>query len=193
MKKSIRNKIKNEFKDCILRTIDRVKNSKGDYRPFHSRLLGGEILMKSIFERSFSTSFGQKVIETISNIIASGNNKTTDIKNQKKTVCKISKDTIFSIDEHLRFLREGKTSKAKWSIDLKSIKSSTKGIVEVRVISDLWFVRNGIEYFFSIKTVKPNIDQTEKVKRDMLLLKMFNQKYQPFFALPYNPYGEKKK
>ena len=56
----------------------------------------------------------------------------------------------------------------------------------------MWFVRNGVEYFFSIKTVKPNIDQTEKAKKDILTLKVFNNKYCPFFALPYNPYGENK-
>ena len=83
--------------------------------------------------------------------------------------------------------------KPGWESDINSITRSTENIEDVRITSDLWFERNGIEYFFSIKTVKPNIDQTEIAKKDMLILKLFNQNYRPFFALPYNPYGERQK
>ena len=46
---------------------------------------------------------------------------------------------------------------------------------------------------FSNKTVKNNIDKTEIAKRNMLLLKAHDPKYEPYFALYYNPGGEEKK
>jgi len=41
-------------------------------------------------------------------------------------------------------------------------------IVEHRIISDLWWFKDGINHYMSIKTVKPNIDQTAVAKQDLL-------------------------
>lgn len=46
----------------------------------------------------------------------------------------------------------------------------------IRIISDLWWQKDGINNYISLKTVKPNIDQTAVAKEDC----------------PYNPYGENK-
>jgi len=62
----------------------------------------------------------------------------------------------------------------------------------VRVISDLYLKKKVQEIFISIKTVKPNLDQTEIVKKDMLLLKAHNPNYQTYFGLFYNPGGEER-
>ncbi|MEM8528576.1 MAG: TdeIII family type II restriction endonuclease, partial [Bacteroidota bacterium] len=48
------------------------------------------------------------------------------------------------------------------------------------------------EIFISIKTVKPNLDQTEIAKKDMLLLKAHNPNYQTYFSLFYNPGGKER-
>lgn len=42
----------------------------------------------------------------------------------------------------------------------------------------------------SIKTVKPNIDQTTKAKQDLLRLYFAETTCKPYFGLYYNPYGE---
>lgn len=52
--------------------------------------------------------------------------------------------------------------------------------------------KNGIDHFASLKTVKPNIDQTEVAKRDCLLLSAAIPGCKAYFGLPYNPYGENK-
>lgn len=44
----------------------------------------------------------------------------------------------------------------------------------------------------SIKTVKPNIDQTAEVKRDLLKLKLADPTANVYYGLYYNPYGENK-
>ena len=62
---------------------------------------------------------------------------------------------------------------------------------EVSVVSDLYIARtNGSEEYYSFKTVKPNLDQTEIAKKDMLLLLAGNSDRKVFFALPFNPAGE---
>jgi len=67
-----------------------------------------------------------------------------------------------------------------------------EGETDMRVISDLWFVKNNIDHYLSIKTVKPNIDQTAEAKRDLLKLKLFKPKAKVYYGLYYNPYGENK-
>jgi hypothetical protein len=42
----------------------------------------------------------------------------------------------------------------------------------------------------SIKTVKPNIDQTAVAKQDLLRLKLAERECRVYFGLYYNPYGE---
>ncbi len=59
-----------------------------------------------------------------------------------------------------------------------------------RVISDLWWSRDGVENFLSIKTVKPNLDQTAEAKRDLLKLAAEDPNRNVYFGLYYNPYGE---
>ena len=63
----------------------------------------------------------------------------------------------------------------------------------MRVISDLWWEKDGINNYMSIKTVKPNIDQTAEAKRDLLKLKLADPKANVYYGLYYNPYGEHKK
>lgn len=63
---------------------------------------------------------------------------------------------------------------------------------EIRVISDLWWKKGGIDHFISLKTVKPNIDQTAVAKEDCLHLSAAIPGCRTNFGLPYNPYGERR-
>jgi hypothetical protein len=192
--------IKDELLRSVVQTIYRVKatlekerNDTSIGNPFTKRLLHDDIVIPAKFERSFSTSFGQRTIEMISRLIAISHNGTTEAENQKHTTFKMSEETMNSIGEHLKDLEEGKLGrKVCWKDDLKSIKKSKNKIKEYKIISDLWFKRDNIDYFFSIKTVKPNIDQTSIAKSHVLSLKLAYPKSRAFFALPYNPYGDKK-
>ena len=60
------------------------------------------------------------------------------------------------------------------------------------MISDLWWQKDGVDNYISLKTVKPNIDQTAVAKEDCLHLKIANPNCNAYFGLPYNPYGEDK-
>lgn len=54
----------------------------------------------------------------------------------------------------------------------------------------MWWNKDGIDNYMSIKTVKPNIDQTAVAKQDCLHLVMANPNCNAYFGLPYNPFGE---
>ena len=57
--------IADEFRNCVNGTIERVTHNEQTYRPFHTALLSEDVIFWSAFERSFSTSFGQRVIEEL--------------------------------------------------------------------------------------------------------------------------------
>jgi hypothetical protein len=192
MKKATFNKVRDELLDCVVRTIERIKESEEGHRPFHGNLLSEQIIKFSAFERSFSTSLGQSFFEKISKLIAIDVDGTSAVEKQKITRVNLSQSCINQIEEHIKALRENTLGRApSWEKDISNlINTGTKN--EHRIISDLWFKRNGVEHFFSIKTVKPNLDQTSEAKRDMLKLFASNNSFKVYFALTYNPFGEKR-
>lgn len=196
MNKNTKDEIIEELLNSVKNTIKRTdkKLKEESYRPFHSKLLTDEMVRLSKFERSFSTSLGQRGFEKISKIICKSQKDIEFVENQKKTIISLSEKTSASIESHIKLLRENKLDrKVQWDEDYKSIIIDDKKIVEHRIISDLWFKKSGIDYYFSIKTVMPNIDQTAEAKRDLLKLKSSNPSCQAYFALPYNPFGEERK
>lgn len=191
MRQDYRDAIAQEFLDCVRRTIERVRADDG-YRPFHRALLSEDVLRWSRFERSFSTSFGQGVIERISKIaVLSGGAE--DAQVQAEINIKISENKINGINNHISQLRNAALGvRGNWNNDFRSINSIPDGdsFVNERVISDLWWFANGVDNFMSIKTVKPNIDQTAEAKRDLLKLKAIYPESNVYFGLYYNPFGE---
>ena len=188
MDKQYRDIIAKEFCDCVLNTIHRLDNAATN-RPFHAALLSDEALFWSRFERSFSTSFGQRVIEEISKVVAIAGGA-SDASRQKETVVRLDKAVDIAITAHIQALREG--SRLKWGDSISKISRvyPTGEFVEHRIISDLWWCKDGIDHYMSIKTVKPNIDQTVIAKQDLLRLSLAGPTCKAYFGLYYNPYGE---
>ena len=54
----------------------------------------------------------------------------------------------------------------------------------------MWWCKDGVDNYISLKTVKPNIDQTSVAKEDCLRLSVADPNCNVYFGLPYNPYGE---
>ena len=186
MKKSTKEQITAILQDCVDRAIKRVKKDK-TYRPFHEALLTKKLVAASAFERSFSTSFGQGPIEEISQILATANG--AESVRQKETMANVNKSAVDEIERILSSLRSGEST-PNWDKEVAKIKAFNKGDYVVRrIISDLWIKKQNTEIFISIKTVKPNIDQTEIVKKDMLLLKGHDPNFETYFGLYYNPGG----
>lgn len=190
MNQYYRDLIANEFRNCVNNTIMRLQG-EATYRPFHSALLSEEALFWSRFERSFSTSFGQRVIEEIARLVALSNGATA-AQRQRETFIILDKAYDNAIAMHIQGLRNGR--RADWDTTIRQLRTVPLSgeNVQWRIISDLWWQKDGIDNYISLKTVKPNIDQTAVAKEDCLRLTLANPNCNAYFGLPYNPYGERK-
>lgn len=194
MDKHYRDLIAKEFENCVKGTISRINASELTYRPFHSALLSEDVIYWSGFERSFSTSFGQRVIEELARLVALSNGA-EDACRQKESIITIDSAYDEAIHNHIQHLRSNEPDyKYDWNSSLSEVKSASKSgkTVSIRVISDMWWKKDGVDHFISLKTVKPNIDQTAVAKEDCLRLSVAYPKCKAYFGLPYNPYGEEK-
>lgn len=187
-----KNLIAKEFRDCVDRTINRITQSNQTYRPFHKALLSEDVIFWSAFERSFSTSFGQRVIEKLAELVALSNGAEAT-KRQKITIINIDAAYEEAIHDHIQNLRsKNKAVSTSWNLTVNNIlKSHTTGqLKQIRIISDMWWKKDGINNYISLKTVKPNIDQTAVAKEDCLHLTIADPNCRTYFGLPYNPYGK---
>lgn len=192
MDQSYRRQIENEFRKCVINTMERIKG-EATYRPFHSALLSDEALFWSRFERSFSTSFGQRVVEELARIAALSNGASAAERQHTEHVT-LDAAVLRAITEHIQALRNGNRENLAWERALLSIRNTPLSgeTTSLRVISDLWWRKDGINHYISLKTVKPNIDQTAVAKEDCLHLTLGVPNCRAYFGLPYNPYGEHK-
>lgn len=192
MKQIYRDQIATEFRNCVTNTIQRIQG-EATYRPFHSALLSDEALFWSRFERSFSTSFGQRVIEELARIVALSNGA-NDARRQVETYVALDTALVQAVSDHIKELRSGRRQNTTWESALSSIRQTPLSgkTTRLRVISDLWWKKDGVDNFISLKTVKPNIDQTAVAKEDCLHLTLGVPNCNAYFGLPYNPYGERK-
>lgn len=194
MNATYRKLIADEFMNCVTGTIRRVSDNEQTYRPFHTALLSEDAIFWSGFERSFSTSFGQRVIEELARLVALSNGA-DNAQRQRETNITIDSAYAEAISAHMHSLRShSRTQPNDWQSSLAEI-HAVKPIgrtTSMRIISDLWWHKNGVDYFISLKTVKPNIDQTAVAKEDCLYLSIALPNCKTYFGLPYNPYGEKK-
>ena len=184
--------IADEFRNCVNRTIQRIAHNERTYRPFHSALLSEEVIFWSAFERSFSTSFGQRVIEELARLAALSNGADQAAR-QVETVVAIDQAYEEAIHDHMQRLRtQARAAANGWVPTVQAIRNTPPSgrVRRVRIISDLWWHRDGIDHYVSLKTVKPNIDQTAVAKEDCLHLTVGKPNCRAYFGLPYNPYGE---
>lgn len=192
MNQTYKAQIANEFRNCVANTIQRIQ-AEATYRPFHSALLSNEALFWSRFERSFSTSFGQRVIEEIARIAALSNGA-SDTRRQVETYVTLDNAYMNAITDHIQRLRSGRRDVFAWNDTLAAIQAIRPAgqTTQLRIISDLWWRKDGVDNYISLKTVKPNIDQTAVAKEDCLHLIIGKPGCHAYFGLPYNPYGEEK-
>lgn len=200
-----RNKIEEHLKGVMKRIVEKrtvqepfneeeIKNKN----PFGYRLVPIEVWKGSKFERSFVTSLGQGIFEQIAKIIAEGSGAVAE--NQYVKTIRLNSWQIEKIDNILEKQRNTPKTKTKGSsVKTKTVNEELEFLREletdryqdVNVLFDLYIKREGgTEEYYSLKTVKPNLDQTETAKKDMLRLMTAEQNSEAFFALPYNPAGE---
>lgn len=192
MDKDLTKLITNEFESIINRSILSTKLTPS-HRPFHDALLPKQVVRFSAFERSFSTSLGARTFETIAELILQHNPNVSNVERQKYTFITLNTSINTAISSYIQDLRDNKRAPLNITDAVQMINDVEKkgNLIQIRVISDIWWETNdGCESFVSIKTVKPNIDQTAVALSDCLHIMASLPNANAFFALPYNPYGE---
>lgn len=188
--------------------INKIDKKLADYRketnsaPFLERLLGADRIVNHSLVHSISTSLGASVYEQIAVIIVNANPRIAEVERQHKLVGHIGSDTILLIDTIIQGLITS-TREPNFKNEAKEIFNSISktNLGEKRSVKVDLFIRmaNGSEFFFDVKTVKPNKDNAESNKKKILTwlaLRMSqescNEKLTNLIsaaiALPYNPY-----
>lgn len=158
--------------------------------PFLSRLIqDDEKIAAYSFIHSVATTLGMSIYEDVSVIIASANCQECFRNYGVGGI--ISKEQKSVIARIITELRNGnrKSNIEKEMQEVVSASAKKGSFQKAGNIADLYLNKNGMEYFFEIKTVKPNIDVFEKSKTK--LLEWIARKRKPvkvFLAFPYNPY-----
>jgi hypothetical protein len=181
--------IKNFLKEKLEEKLARYKRET-TYMPFLVRLIQDtEKVAAYSFIQSVATTLGMSIYEEISRIIAQVSAEECKTKYDLNST--LSREQKEVIEEIIRQLRNGerKVNKEKEIEEvLRAPWENGKPQKEGRIV-DFYMKRNGIEYFFEIKTVKPNIDVFTASKRKLLeWIARLRRKAETILAFPYNPY-----
>jgi hypothetical protein len=161
--------------------------------PFLARLIqDNEKIAAYSFIHSMATTLGMSIYEDVSVIIAS---ESADEAFRNYGVGgAISKEQKTVISNIVSKLRNGDRV-AQIEDEINEVLDSSAENGEFQKsgnIADFYMKRDGQEYYFEIKTVKPNIDVFEKSKTK--LLEWVARRRMPvnvYLAFPYNPYHPK--
>ncbi len=189
-------KISSVLKKAIREKIAKYK-PETDYKPFHHRLLGRDRYAMFSFIHSMNTSFGTSIWEPVAVILAQ--NAGYQAEKSYKLLGEIDNDTETRITEIIYGLQKAERNADK-NEEIKEIRRVIKKgklLKHPNSNVDLHVKIGDLECFFDIKTVKPNAEGFEVLKKKLLrwvALKLSQDRTAKVFtglALPYNPYHPK--
>lgn len=161
--------------------------------PFLSRLIqNNEVVASYSLLTSLATTLGQSIYENLGVMIAEHDAQETS--RQMKMGGGLSVDRNNVINNIMRELRNGtrKTNKKKETLEILAAPNKNAKFQKEGNVADFYMKRNDEEYYFEIKTVKPNIDIFTASKRKMLeWIARKDKPIKSIVALPYNPYAPK--
>lgn len=187
-----RNRIKKLLADKIekkLKSYGRETTSM----PFLARLIqDSEKIAAYSFIHSLATTLGMSIYEDVSVIIAS---ETADEAFRNYGVGGVlSKSQKTVVADIVSKLRNGgrEANITKEIEEVLSVSPAQGKFQKSGNIADFYMKRDGKEYYFEIKTVKPNIDVFEKSKTKLLeWVARKRKRINVYLAFPYNPYHPK--
>jgi hypothetical protein len=187
------NKQRQEIGDLLVKKItNKLKTYARESisMPFLTRLMqDSEKVAAYSFIHSLATSLGMSIYEDVSKIIAKDNSEEVFTKMDLGGV--LSNAQKSCIANIIRELRNGerKVNKDKEVREVLSVSPEDGKPQKDGKLADFYMKRKGFEYYFEIKTVKPNIDVFTVSKTK--LLEWVARKRKPvktILAFPYNPY-----
>lgn len=167
--------------------------------PFHFHLLGKDRMALFSFIQSVNTMLGTSIFEQVGKMIAEQNAKRA-IGQYKEFVGYISSDAVLKIDSIMRDLRSAsrKPDKEKETKEVLTVaKTGNMGKILKKRVDLFVETKDGIEYYFELKTAKPNISEFKGIKKQMLDWIAMRGSENPdvniktIVAIPYNPYEPK--
>ena len=167
--------------------------------PFHFRLLGKDRMALFSFIQSVNTILGTSIFEQVGKIIAEPRAKRA-IGQYKEFEGFISSEAVLKIDSIMRELRSTSRSPDKEKETKEVLAVAGKGEMgkKLKKRVDLFVeVKDGTEYYFELKSAKPNINEFTGIKKQMLdWIAMRGSenpkaKVKTIVAIPYNPYEPK--
>lgn len=174
--------------------------------PFQDRLLGTERIANYSFTHSVSTTLGMSAYEQIGQMIASANPEIALVEHQYELSGCIDSSTIIAIDSIVHDLRvqERTPNQLTESREIfDSTKSSETGNVRSQKVDLFVTTVDDKEFYFDLKTAKPNRSSSEADKRRMLTWLALRMSHDSIYrledqsvtnvtaaiAMPYNPYA----
>jgi hypothetical protein len=157
--------------------------------PFLDRLMGPERVAMFSFIHSVATSLGTSIYEQMSKICAEPSSQ--KVLNHIQIGGTLNDAQNAKISDILNELRSGKRKPDKVTETKEILQIDPRGGKEVKrnAIVDFYMVRNGEEYFFELKTVKPNIGNFAEIKEKLLQwIARKQSSVNTMLAFPYNPY-----
>ena len=194
---ALSSKTKNEISQLLIQAVEsKLKEYKPEtaYAPFHHRLLGKDRYAMFSFIQSMNTTFGMSIWEQVTVILARGANYKAD--RQYKLLGEIDNDTDAFIRDTHHKLREGKitVNKEKEIEQIRKRIKKGKANEDPDSIVDLFVNIKGVENYFDITSVKPNIKEFVALKLKLLrwtALRLSQDNNAAVFtrlAIAYNPY-----
>ena len=167
--------------------------------PFHFRLLGKDRMALFSFIQSVNTMLGTSIFEQVGKMIAEPRAKSA-IGQYKEFEGYISSEAVLKIDNIMRNLRAASRTPDKEKETKEVLVVASKGEMgkKLKKRVDLFVeMKDGTEYYFELKTAKPNINEFTGIKKQMLDWVAMRGSINPkanvktIVAIPYNPYEPK--
>ncbi|MGI6295248.1 MAG: TdeIII family type II restriction endonuclease [Armatimonadota bacterium] len=201
---SMKAAIQQTIQDLMERVLQRVMIDdpfiEAEHRakkPLYAALVPDEIFKGSHFERRFVTPFGT-VWEQLA-LVAANKGLGRGFKSWRISG-NVPRERLRRITEVLNNLEHPNNCSPRqrpaWNAELAYVMQGDGPLVPVTVICDIFAedVTNNHKYAFELKAPLPNSDQT-KVSKEKLL-KLYSMEPRQiegaYYALPYNPYGQRK-
>ena len=199
-----------EIEEYLLKVVRQKLNKyspETDSMPFHYRLLGKGHMSMYSFVQSINTTLGTSIFEQVGAKIAIENDNVEVAVGQYKLNGVRSPEAILAIEQIVDNLQFNITNPNK-QLEIEQILSVCKAgncSTKVKKTVDLFLLmKDGREYYFDLKTAKPNKENFISLKKKMLEWvalrgSLESEKQYPtlasnlhtMIAIPYNPYAPK--
>jgi Type II restriction endonuclease, TdeIII len=200
-------RVADAIKTVVTRMMDRVMNNvlindpfikekHQSAKPLYAALVPDEIFKGSHFERRFVTPFGG-LWEKLAHVVAKEAHGHCELGHTVNGL--IGAERLRRIQEVLNSLEhrtvDAQKRKPNWSEELEYVLAGEGEKIPVTVVCDVFIdsQTTGKRYAFELKAPLPNSDQTKVSKEKMFKLLAMQPAHvdYAYYALAYNPYGEK--